>query len=80
MYSASNGTSGGGQRGSLGVPGRSIYLLDIFGFEILMRNSFEQLCINYCNETLSDFFNLFIFRVEEQVRAIVLVAAAFLFF
>jgi myosin heavy subunit len=44
-----------------------IGILDIFGFETFKKNDFEQLLINFANETLQNTFNLSVLVAEMEL-------------
>merc|ERR1711965_245750 len=51
-----------------GAEERFVGLVDLFGFEAFAINSFEQLCINFANERLQQFFLQYVFYTEEAIH------------
>merc|ERR1711962_669855 len=43
-----------------------IGVLDIYGFEVFDQNSFEQFCINYCNEKLQQLFIELVLKQQQD--------------
>ncbi|XP_034142653.1 unconventional myosin-XVI [Esox lucius] len=54
-----------GQEDSTGDPALEIGILDIFGFEEVQKNGFEQLCVNMTNERVRQYVSEVLFQKEQ---------------
>jgi len=61
------GGDGSSAEGLLAKKLNYIGILDIYGFERLQQNYFEQLCINLANERLQQFFEKKVLVAEQQL-------------
>ncbi|XP_040056748.2 unconventional myosin-XVI isoform X1 [Gasterosteus aculeatus] len=55
-----------GQDDGIGDPAMEIGILDIFGFEEVQRNGYEQLCMNMTNERLRQYVSEVLFQQEQS--------------
>lgn len=53
-------------RAASGRSEKVIGILDIYGFEVMDKNYFEQFCINYCNEKLQQLFIELTLKSEQE--------------
>ncbi|KAJ8013191.1 hypothetical protein DPEC_G00050710 [Dallia pectoralis] len=54
-----------GQEDSTGDPALEVGILDIFGFEEIQKNVFEQLCVNMTNERVRQYVSEVLFQTEQ---------------